>query len=120
MRDEQEYTMGCVGPLPEPCRARLTSSRADQHPCLGFAQGSRRRQTAQSVALLSGAPPLSSTYHFVLTRELQLYMNRDRSKSEKALIEAAKLGYRAVIVTVDTPFPGNRELDLRTGLDANA
>ncbi|ORY89263.1 putative L-lactate dehydrogenase [Leucosporidium creatinivorum] len=50
----------------------------------------------------------------------QLYVNRDRSKSEKALVEAAKLGYRAVIVTVDTPFPGNRELDLRTGLDANA
>lgn len=51
---------------------------------------------------------------------MQLYVNRDRAKTEKALVEAYNLGYRAVIVTVDTPFPGNRELDLRTGLDANS
>ena len=27
------------------------------------------------------------------------------------------MGYKAIIVTVDTPFPGKRELDERTGLD---
>lgn len=69
----------------------------------------------------------------------QLYMMKDRAKSEAALIGARQLGYKAIICTVDTPFPGeiaptsggeavadsssftgNRELDLRTGLDENS
>lgn len=36
----------------------------------------------------------------------QLYMMKDRAKSEAALIGARKLGYKAIICTVDTPFPG--------------
>ncbi|CEQ42484.1 SPOSA6832_04289 [Sporobolomyces salmonicolor] len=47
----------------------------------------------------------------------QLYMHRDRGRSESQLAEAKQLGFKAVVVTVDTPFPGKRELDLRTGLD---
>lgn len=48
---------------------------------------------------------------------LQLYMNRDRKKVEQALINARELGYKAILLTVDTPIPGNRELDLRTSID---
>jgi len=44
-------------------------------------------------------------------------MHRDRHVSRDQLIAATKLGYKAIILTVDTPFPGNRELDLRTSLD---
>ncbi|GAA5924865.1 hypothetical protein JCM10213_000462 [Rhodosporidiobolus nylandii] len=50
----------------------------------------------------------------------QLYVHRERWRSEKQLAEAKALGYKAVVVTVDVPVAGNRELDLRTGLDANA
>ncbi|GAA5875448.1 hypothetical protein JCM1840_003159 [Sporobolomyces johnsonii] len=47
----------------------------------------------------------------------QLYTHHDRGRSESQLAEAKRLGFKAVVVTVDTPFPGKRELDLRTGLD---
>ncbi|GAA5862627.1 hypothetical protein JCM8547_003493 [Rhodosporidiobolus lusitaniae] len=50
----------------------------------------------------------------------QLYVHRERWRSEKQLAEARKLAFKAVVVTVDVPIAGNRELDLRTGLDANA
>ncbi|BGP32502.1 hypothetical protein JCM10296v2_004283 [Rhodotorula toruloides] len=49
----------------------------------------------------------------------QLYVHRERWRSEKQLAEAKELGYKAVIVTVDVAVPGNRELDLRTGSDEN-
>ncbi|GAA5820603.1 hypothetical protein JCM11251_003071 [Rhodosporidiobolus azoricus] len=50
----------------------------------------------------------------------QLYVHRERWRSEKQLKQAKALGFKAVVVTVDVPVPGNRELDLRTGMDANA
>ncbi|GAA5887897.1 hypothetical protein JCM6882_000790 [Rhodosporidiobolus microsporus] len=50
----------------------------------------------------------------------QLYVHRERWRSEKQLKEAKAMGFKAVVVTVDVPVPGNRELDLRTGMDANA
>ncbi|GAA5925573.1 uncharacterized protein JCM15063_005061 [Sporobolomyces koalae] len=55
---------------------------------------------------------LSSQHSF-----FQLYLNRERSKSEQQIAHVKAMGYKAVIVTVDTPFPGKRELDERTGLD---
>lgn len=50
----------------------------------------------------------------------QLYVHRERWRSEKQLAEANAMGFKAVIITVDVPVAGNRELDLRTGLDDNA
>jgi len=47
----------------------------------------------------------------------QLYLHKERWRSAKQISEVKQLGYKAVIVTVDTPFPGKRELDERTGLD---
>ncbi|KAL5338191.1 FMN-dependent dehydrogenase-domain-containing protein [Aspergillus crustosus] len=44
---------------------------------------------------------------------LQLYVNSDRSKTEDLLREAARLGVRAIFVTVDAPIPGKREADER-------
>ncbi|GAA5950715.1 hypothetical protein JCM3765_000587 [Sporobolomyces pararoseus] len=47
----------------------------------------------------------------------QLYLHKERWRSAKQISEVIAMGYKAVIVTVDTPFPGKRELDERTGLD---
>ncbi|KAL2808879.1 FMN-dependent dehydrogenase-domain-containing protein [Aspergillus granulosus] len=44
---------------------------------------------------------------------LQLYVNSDRGKTEELLQEAARLGIRAIFVTVDAPIPGKREADER-------
>ncbi|KAJ4201657.1 hypothetical protein NW767_006745 [Fusarium falciforme] len=43
----------------------------------------------------------------------QLYVNKDRSKSEDLLARVQALGIKAVFVTVDGPVPGKREADER-------
>ena len=45
----------------------------------------------------------------------QLYVYRDRSISERLVRRAEDAGYRALILTADTPRVGNRERDVRNG-----
>lgn len=44
---------------------------------------------------------------------LQLYVNKDRSASEKILRNAEACGCKGVFITVDQPHPGKREYDER-------
>eukprot|EP00759_Apiculatamorpha_spiralis_P037342 PhF_6_TR37210/c0_g1_i1/m.54857/K00101/lldD; L-lactate dehydrogenase (cytochrome) len=44
----------------------------------------------------------------------QLYINSDRSQSERLLKKVEALGYKAVFVTVDAPKLGRREKDMRS------
>jgi len=46
----------------------------------------------------------------------QLYVWRDRGLCRELIARAREAGYRALMVTVDTPVPGARERDLRNGL----
>jgi L-lactate dehydrogenase (cytochrome) len=46
----------------------------------------------------------------------QLYVLRDRDLARELVERAAKAGYRALEVTVDTPVSGRRTRDLRNGL----
>ena len=48
-------------------------------------------------------------------RWLQLYVLRDRQKTLDHVQEAKEAGYRAVVLTVDLPYLGRRERDLRLG-----
>ena len=41
-------------------------------------------------------------------------MNRDRAASEKLVRNLEKDGFKAIMLTVDAPIAGNRELDRRT------
>ncbi|BGP08453.1 hypothetical protein JCM10049v2_004300 [Rhodotorula toruloides] len=50
----------------------------------------------------------------------QLYVNRDRAKSESILRRVAEAGYKAICVTVDAPVAGKRERDERAKLDDEA
>ncbi|KAM0421025.1 hypothetical protein ACHAPT_011096 [Fusarium lateritium] len=43
----------------------------------------------------------------------QLYVNKDRSKSEDLLTRVQALGIKAIFVTIDGPVPGKREADER-------
>ena len=45
----------------------------------------------------------------------QVYILTDRGRTEEHLDEAAGCGYSAVVLTIDTPFWGRRERDLRLG-----
>ena len=44
---------------------------------------------------------------------LQLYLFEDKKKSEKLIQRAKKAGYKAVLLTVDTPMLGRRNAELR-------
>ena len=46
----------------------------------------------------------------------QLYMWKDRAESRRLVERARDAGYTALILTVDTPVPGNRQRDTRNGL----
>lgn len=46
----------------------------------------------------------------------QLYVWRDRGLCKELVVRAREAGYRALVLTVDTPVPGARERDLRNGL----
>jgi isopentenyl diphosphate isomerase/L-lactate dehydrogenase-like FMN-dependent dehydrogenase len=50
-------------------------------------------------------------------RWLQLYVLRDRGKTLDNIAAAREAGYRAVVLTVDLPYVGRRERDLRLGFD---
>ncbi|RDW73535.1 putative L-lactate dehydrogenase-1 [Coleophoma cylindrospora] len=47
----------------------------------------------------------------------QLYVDKQREKSEKLLADVEKLGVKAIFVTVDAPVPGKREADERVKAD---
>ncbi|KAK4496760.1 hypothetical protein PRZ48_012743 [Zasmidium cellare] len=47
----------------------------------------------------------------------QLYVNKDRRKSEELLKHVRSLGIDTVLVTVDAPMPGKREADERVKMD---
>jgi L-lactate dehydrogenase (cytochrome) len=49
-------------------------------------------------------------------RWFQLYLWRDRAASKDLLARAAASGYRALVLTVDTPVAGARLRDVRNGL----
>ena len=48
-------------------------------------------------------------------RWLQLYVVRDRQQTLDHIAEARETGYSAVVLTVDLPYVGRRERDLRLG-----
>jgi isopentenyl diphosphate isomerase/L-lactate dehydrogenase-like FMN-dependent dehydrogenase len=48
-------------------------------------------------------------------RWFQLYVYRDRGITRSLVDQATEAGYDAIVLTVDAPFLGRRERDLRTG-----
>ena len=53
-------------------------------------------------------------------RWLQLYVLTDRQRTLDHIAEAREVGYSALAVTVDTPYLGRRERDLRLGFEVPA
>ncbi len=53
------------------------------------------------------------------TKWFQLYVFRDRAVTEALLAEAVESGYEAIFLTVDAPFAGRRERDLRAGFEVD-
>jgi isopentenyl diphosphate isomerase/L-lactate dehydrogenase-like FMN-dependent dehydrogenase len=53
-------------------------------------------------------------------RWMQVYLFRDRGVTRSLVEEAAEAGYEALLLTVDAPYAGRRERDLRTGFQVPA
>jgi isopentenyl diphosphate isomerase/L-lactate dehydrogenase-like FMN-dependent dehydrogenase len=53
-------------------------------------------------------------------RWMQVYLFRDRAVTRAMVEEAAESGYEALLLTVDAPYAGRRERDLRSGFQVPA
>jgi 4-hydroxymandelate oxidase len=53
-------------------------------------------------------------------RWMQVYLFRDRGVTRAMVEEAAEWGYEALLLTVDAPYAGRRERDLRSGFQVPA
>jgi isopentenyl diphosphate isomerase/L-lactate dehydrogenase-like FMN-dependent dehydrogenase len=78
------------------------------------------RAAAQAGVLMTVSTLTTCTHAEVASasdgpRWLQLYVLRDRQKTLDHIAEAREAGYNAVVVTVDLPYLGRRERDLRLG-----
>jgi isopentenyl diphosphate isomerase/L-lactate dehydrogenase-like FMN-dependent dehydrogenase len=75
----------------------------------------RAAAAADTIMCLSSAatcPPAELTEG---RRWFQVYVWRDRALTERAIDEAVASGYSALVLTVDVPYIGRRERDLRVG-----
>ena len=78
------------------------------------------RAAAKAGALMCVSTLTTSTHAEIAAagegpRWLQLYVLRDRQRTRDHIHEAREAGYSAVVVTVDLPYVGRRERDLRLG-----
>ena len=82
----------------------------------GMARAAGAVGTAMCLSTIATATPASVAAAAPgTTRWFQLYCFRDRAVTEALLAEAVESGYEAIALTVDAPFAGRRERDLRTG-----
>lgn len=96
-----------VAPTAMQCLAHsdgeLGTARACSNKGIVMGLSSFATNTLEDVAAASnGAPDV-----------LQLYLFEERNHSEKLIARAKKAGYKAVFLTVDTPFLGRRNLEIR-------
>jgi 4-hydroxymandelate oxidase len=78
-------------------------------------------RAAAAANVLMGVSTLTTCTHEEIRaaadgpRWLQLYVLRDRQRTLDHIAEARATGYTAIVVTVDLPYLGRRERDLRLG-----
>jgi isopentenyl diphosphate isomerase/L-lactate dehydrogenase-like FMN-dependent dehydrogenase len=78
------------------------------------------RAAAETGTLMCVSTLTTSTHAEISTvgdgpRWLQLYVLRDRQRTIDHIHEAREAGYSAVVLTVDLPYVGRRERDVRLG-----
>ena len=78
-------------------------------------------RAASAAGVLSCVSTLTTRTHAEIAaagdgpRWLQLYVLRDRQRTLDHIHEAREAGYTALVLTVDLPYVGRRERDLRLG-----
>jgi isopentenyl diphosphate isomerase/L-lactate dehydrogenase-like FMN-dependent dehydrogenase len=86
----------------------------------GMARAAGAVGTAMCLSTIATATPASVAAAAPdTTRWFQLYCFSDRAVTEALLAEAVAGGYDAIVLTVDAPFAGRRERDVRSGFEAD-
>jgi 4-hydroxymandelate oxidase len=82
-------------------------------------------RAAAEIGTLMCVSTITSSEHDEIAAEagsaprwLQLYVLRDRERTLDHIAEGRESGYAAIVLTVDVPFLGRRERDLRLGFES--
>jgi isopentenyl diphosphate isomerase/L-lactate dehydrogenase-like FMN-dependent dehydrogenase len=95
---------------------RLVHERGEE----AMARAAASTGTAMCLSTIATATPASvATAAPEATKWFQLYVFRDRAVTEALLAEAVESGFEAIFLTVDAPFAGRRERDLRLGFQVD-
>jgi 4-hydroxymandelate oxidase len=70
-------------------------------------------QTIMTISTISSIPLEEAILEEKQKIWFQLYVMKDRSVTENLVKRAESCGYKAIVVTIDTPVLGNRERDIR-------
>jgi isopentenyl diphosphate isomerase/L-lactate dehydrogenase-like FMN-dependent dehydrogenase len=84
----------------------------------GMARAAAQAGTIMCLSTLASATPSEVAAAAPgAARWLQLYCFRDRGVTQALIDEAVDCGFAAIALTVDAPYAGRRERDLRTGFE---
>ena len=87
----------------------------------GMARAAAAAGTVMCLSSLTSTPPAEVADAAPEgKRWMQIYCFRDRDITRAMLEEASEAGYEAVLLTVDAPYAGRRERDLRSGFQVPA
>ncbi len=87
----------------------------------GMARAARDAGTVMCLSSLTSTRPAEVAEAAPDGRRwMQVYCFRDRGLTRAMVEEAAEAGYEALLLTVDAPYAGRRERDLRTGFQVPA
>jgi len=117
----RDLTTGAFGlDLPHPIVIAPTAAHRLSHPDAELATA---RGAAAAGALNTLSTIASVSLEEVAAAEpagprwFQLYAPADRGACRDLVDRAVAAGYRAIVLTVDLPYPGNRERDVRNGFE---
>lgn len=116
VRQPQTATTLLGTPVTTPIFVAPASAHRLAHPDgeLATARAAARLGTIMTVATLA-THSLEAIAATGVSAWFQLYIYRDLAVTERLVRRAAAAGYRALVLTVDTPRLGRRERDLRHG-----
>ena len=105
-------------PMPMPVLLAPTAFHRLAHPEaeLATARGALAAGVTMCVST-SSTTPLEDVAATGVSRWFQLYVHRDRSMAERLVARAYDSGYHAVVLTIDVPYLGRRERDVKNRME---
>jgi 4-hydroxymandelate oxidase len=106
------------GPMPMPVLLAPTAFHRLAHPEgeLATARGARSAGVTMCVST-SSTTPLEEIACTGVSRWFQLYVHRNRSLAERLVARAYDSGYQALVLTIDVPYLGGRERDVKNRME---